>query len=77
MFASLTTLKPPHALKARKAFSYPSLGVRPAQIKAAWMLEALTLGIFGSLAVVLLGAGLARISVGAVTETLGNLYVQG
>lgn len=41
------------------------------------MLEALTLGIFGSLAVVLLGAGLARISVGAVTETLGNLYVQG
>jgi putative ABC transport system permease protein len=54
-----------------------SLGVRAEQIKAAWMLEAMTLGIAGSAAGILMGVLLARVSVGAVTETLGNLYVQG
>jgi putative ABC transport system permease protein len=54
-----------------------SLGVTPQSIRRAWFVEALTLGVAGSLAGVLLGIGLARISVQAVTQTLGNLYVQG
>lgn len=54
-----------------------SLGVRPGEIRAAWMLEALTLGVAGSMVGVVMGVGLARVSVGAVTQTLGNLYVQG
>lgn len=54
-----------------------SLGVRADQIKSAWMLEALTLGIVGSFVGIGLGILLARLSVGAVAQTLGNLYVQG
>jgi len=54
-----------------------SLGVTPQAIRRAWFVEALTLGVAGSLAGVVMGIGLARISVQAVTQTLGNLYVQG
>jgi putative ABC transport system permease protein len=54
-----------------------SLGVTPGEIKTVWMLEAFTLGVAGSGVGVLMGVGLARVSVGAVTRTLGNLYVQG
>lgn len=54
-----------------------SLGVAPQHIYRAWLVEAFTLGVAGSFAGVVMGYGLARISVQAVTQTLGNLYVQG
>lgn len=54
-----------------------SLGVPGRAIRNAWFREALSLGIVGSLAGVLLGLLLARFSVGAVTGTMENLYLQG
>lgn len=54
-----------------------SLGVTAGEIKRAWRMEALTLGLVGSAAGVGMGVGLAGLSVGVVTQALGNLYVQG
>lgn len=53
-----------------------SLGVTPAQIRAAWLWEGLILGICGALAGVLLGRLLAVGLVVAISRTVNTLYYE-
>lgn len=53
-----------------------SLGVTPHQIRRAWMLEGLILGIVGSLLGVLLGRFLAIGMVGAIAQTVNTIYYE-
>ncbi len=51
-----------------------SLGVTPAQIRQAWMAEALAFGLLGGLAGALLGVVAAQGAVRAVSATINQLY---
>lgn len=53
-----------------------SLGVTPAQIRRAWLLESLVLGIAGGLLGILLGRLLAVGLVGGIAATVNTLYHQ-
>ena len=53
-----------------------SLGVTPAQIRAAWMWEGFVFGIFGSILGILLGRILAMGMVGAIARTVNTLYYE-
>jgi len=53
-----------------------SLGVTPGQIRKAWFLEGLILGLIGSLAGVLLGRLLAVGLVGAISKTVNTIYYE-
>lgn len=51
-----------------------ALGVTPREIRVAWTLEALALGVVGGIAGVFLGWGLAQGAVGMVSQTVNALY---
>lgn len=53
-----------------------SLGVTPAQIRRAWLLESLVLGIVASGLGVILGWGLAQGLVGGIARTVNTIYYQ-
>lgn len=53
-----------------------SLGVTPLQIRRAWLLEGVILGLAGSLAGVLLGRLLAVGLVGAIGKTVNTIYYE-
>lgn len=53
-----------------------SLGVTPAQIRKAWLVEGLILGGIGSLAGVFLGRLLAVGLVGAISKTVNTIYYE-
>ncbi len=53
-----------------------SLGVTPVQIRKAWFIEGLILGLIGSLAGVLLGRLLAVGLVGAISMTVNTIYYE-
>ncbi|MDF1741722.1 MAG: FtsX-like permease family protein [Verrucomicrobiales bacterium] len=53
-----------------------SLGVTPAEIKRAWILEALLLGFAGSVLGIVLGRILAMGMVGAIAGTVNTLYYE-
>lgn len=53
-----------------------SLGVTPAQIRRAWLLEALVLGLAGGVLGILLGRLLASVLVGAIAGTVNTLYYE-
>ncbi|MEQ1840697.1 MAG: FtsX-like permease family protein, partial [Verrucomicrobiales bacterium] len=53
-----------------------SLGVTPLQIRKAWFIEGLILGLIGSLAGVILGRLLAVGLVGAISKTVNTIYYE-
>lgn len=53
-----------------------SLGVTPEQIRRAWFLEGLILGLIGSLVGVILGRLLAVGLVGAISKTVNTIYYE-
>ena len=53
-----------------------SLGVTPSQIRRAWLVEGLILGLVGSLAGVVLGRLLAVGLVGAIGKTVNTIYYE-
>jgi len=53
-----------------------SLGVTPEQIRAAWLLEGLALGVVGSVVGIVLGRLLAAGLVGGIARTVNTLYYQ-
>lgn len=53
-----------------------SLGVTPRQIRAAWMVESLVLGVVGSISGIVLGRLLAEGLVGAIAQTVNTLYYE-
>ncbi|MDF1859289.1 MAG: ABC transporter permease [Verrucomicrobiales bacterium] len=53
-----------------------SLGVTPGQIRSAWLLEAIILGLVGAVVGILLGRLLAIGMVGAIAQTVNTIYYQ-
>ena len=53
-----------------------SLGVHSAQIRRAWMVEALALGMIGTAVGLVIGWGAAQFTVGNIAKTVSALYYQ-